>query len=319
MNVVVLGATGGWHWDQLNAAAAQRSVRLWPVTYESLVATIGGSLPRRHNGSNVISTCDAVIARTMPLGSLEQVTFRLAVLHALEQNGIPVINPPRALEICIDKYATLEAAARVGIPVPETVVCQDRRSALEAYEALGGDVVIKPLLGSEGHGLIRVSDSEMAWRAATQLAQHAAVIYVQRFVPPGGQDLRLLFAGHRHWWIQRVNPTDWRTNHRRGATTRLAAAPADWSAFASRLQSALRLDYGACDLTGEPGHWQLLEVNAIPGWKGAQTVLPESYADALLTLVVERVQRSADSRTAVEPRTLSNTVSAMPSGVPHER
>ena len=130
----------------------------------------------------------------MPPGSLEQVVFRMDVLHRAQAGGVRVLNPPAALETCIDKYlasARLEAA---GLRVPATVVCQDADSAMTAFTDLGGDVVVKPLFGSEGRGIVRVSDAELAWRTFRAIERMQAVFYVQQFIHHPGWDLRLC-----HW------------------------------------------------------------------------------------------------------------------------
>jgi ribosomal protein S6--L-glutamate ligase len=36
---------------------------------------------------------DAVIVRTIPAGSLEQIVFRMDILHAVEGRGVRVVNP----------------------------------------------------------------------------------------------------------------------------------------------------------------------------------------------------------------------------------
>ena len=63
--------------------------------------------------ADALAGFDAVVVRTMPPGSLEQVVFRMDLLHRLQQRGVRVLNPPHALETCVDKYlasARLEAA-----------------------------------------------------------------------------------------------------------------------------------------------------------------------------------------------------------------
>ena len=70
------------------------------------------------------STCwptDGVLVRMMPPGSLEQVVFRMDALHRIAAAGIPVLNPPRAVEAAVDKYLTLSLLERAGIPVPADV------------------------------------------------------------------------------------------------------------------------------------------------------------------------------------------------------
>ncbi len=88
---------------------------------------------------------DAVLVRTMPMGSLEQVIFRMNALQILHRQGTRVLNPPRTLEIAIDKWLTLDYARQAGIDVPVTICCQDRESALAAFESLGRQAVVKPL------------------------------------------------------------------------------------------------------------------------------------------------------------------------------
>ena len=43
-----------------------------------------------------------------------------------------------------------------------------------------GDVIIKPLFGSMGHGMVRVSDPDVAFRVVRSLEQLQIVFYVQR-------------------------------------------------------------------------------------------------------------------------------------------
>ena len=49
--------------------------------------------------------------------------------------------------------ADLERLAKLKVPTPSTVACQSRDMAMQAYEQLGGDVVVKPIFGGEGGGL----------------------------------------------------------------------------------------------------------------------------------------------------------------------
>ena len=105
---------------------------------------------------------DGVLVRMMPPGSLEQVVFRMDALHRLEALGVPVLNPPRAVEASVDKYLVAgPARAPRACRCPPTWAGESADEALAAFEALGGDVVVKPLFGSEGRGLVRVSDREL--------------------------------------------------------------------------------------------------------------------------------------------------------------
>ncbi|MFN9977952.1 MAG: RimK family alpha-L-glutamate ligase, partial [Phycisphaerae bacterium] len=95
-------------------------------------------------------------------------------------------------ECAVDKYLTTQKLSLAGLPVPDTIVCENSETAMLALESLGGDIVIKPIFGAEGRGIMRVSDPELALRAFRTLERLGAVIYAQRFLNGPGFDLRLL-------------------------------------------------------------------------------------------------------------------------------
>ena len=71
-----LGAGEGWHSNQLSEAAVALNCELHFASYESLRAKIddhsGCSL---HCDAGSIDDFDAILTRTMPAGTLEQVVF----------------------------------------------------------------------------------------------------------------------------------------------------------------------------------------------------------------------------------------------------
>ena len=81
---LVLGGGEGWHSRQLQDAAQRFDCEIEFAPYESLVGQVGlasGCQVRCEAGP--LSRFDAILPRTMPAGSLEQITFRLATLHSL--------------------------------------------------------------------------------------------------------------------------------------------------------------------------------------------------------------------------------------------
>ena len=63
-----------------------------------------------------ILDADAVLARIIPTGSLEQIIYRVDSLHWIEERGVPVMNSPRAIERCVDKFYTTALLARGRAP-----------------------------------------------------------------------------------------------------------------------------------------------------------------------------------------------------------
>src|SRR5262249_25017273 len=173
MRLAILSGGDGWHVRDLKRAAEQLGHAAVTVDFRRISAGVGVAY-------NPLADCDAVIGRTMPPGSLEQVVFRMDVLHRLQAAGTRVLHPPLALEICVDKYLATAKLQAAGLRVPPTLVCQNTDAAMEALAALGGDVVVKPLFGSEGRGMVRISDPELAWRTFRAIERVQAVIYLQQ-------------------------------------------------------------------------------------------------------------------------------------------
>src|SRR5207249_4731764 len=118
---------------------------------------------------------------------------------------------------CVDKYLACARLNAAGLPVPPTITCQDAEAALEAFERLGGDVVVKPLFGSEGRGMVRLTDPEMAWRTFRTLERLQIVLYLQKFIAHPGWDLRaFVIGGQVRTAIRRYAHNDWRTNVAQG-------------------------------------------------------------------------------------------------------
>ena len=61
-----------------------------------------------------LTATDGVLVRMMPPGSLEHVVFRMDALHRVAAAGVPVLNPPRAVEAAVDKYLTLALLEAAG-------------------------------------------------------------------------------------------------------------------------------------------------------------------------------------------------------------
>jgi RimK family alpha-L-glutamate ligase len=300
MQIAILSARTGWHTDELCRALAARGHAGRVVPYEHLVARFSATEGRFLTSDGVsLLEADAVLARIIPAGSLEQIIYRVDALHWLEEHGVVVVNSPRAIERSVDKFYTDALLAEAGLPTPETRVCEDIDDAMDAVRAMG-EVVIKPLFGSMGHGLVRVSDPDTALRVIRALAQVRSVFYVQRAVEHRGRDVRVMVVGNRVLGaIERIAPPDdWRSNVSRGATPRACDISPSWAALAIRAAAAIGADYAGVDLLPDAdGSVFVLEVNGIPGWRGLQSATGIDVAGAIVEQVIAR---TASCRTSSE-------------------
>jgi ribosomal protein S6--L-glutamate ligase len=288
MRIVVLSSGEGWHVRDLRRAAGSTGHAVEAVDFRKLSAAVDCHCSEQ-DALRFLNGYDGILVRTMPPGSLEQVVFRMDLLHVLHDRGIRVLNPPRAVEACVDKYLTSARLARAGIRVPPTIVCQTADAALEAFAALGLDVVVKPLFGSEGRGMIRINDPEVAWRTFHTLERLQAVLYLQRFIRHPGWDLRVFVLGERILGaMRRHSRGDWRTNVAQGGRAELAHIEPEAEALALRSAAASGARVAGIDLlTGPEGDWYVLEVNAVPGWRALAPVIGVDVAAAIIAYLAD--------------------------------
>jgi ribosomal protein S6--L-glutamate ligase len=301
MKIAILAARTGWHTDELCRALAVRGHDGHVLPYEALVARLGASGSggkaglRPGAGTPSLLEADAVLPRIIPDGSLEQIIYRVDALHWLEARGVPVMNSPRAIERCVDKFYTSALLQDAGLAVPATVVCERAGDALRAIREMldaGGEVIIKPLFGSMGHGMVRVSDPDVAFRVVRPLEQMRAVFYVQQAIDHGGSDLRVFVLGGRVLGaIERRAPAgEWRTNVARGGAARAAEVNDRIGRAAVAAAAAVGAEYAGVDLLNGPhGELFVLEVNAIPAWRGLQEATGIDVAGALADHLAARV------------------------------
>jgi ribosomal protein S6--L-glutamate ligase len=293
-SLVALVSGFGWHVQDLRRAAARLAIAFEAVPFPRVVGRVGDGPSRVEAGGIVLDHVDGVLVRMMPPGTLEQVVFRMDALHRLEALGVPVLNPPRAVEAAVDKYLALARLEAEGLAVPPSWVGETASGALSAFEALGGDVVIKPLFGSEGRGLVRASDRELARRAFQTLERLGAVLYVQRAVRHPGHDLRAFVLGDRVLGAIRRHapPGDWRTNIAVGGRAEPVRLDPVAERLALRAARAVGATMAGVDLLHDLDRDRLvvLEVNAVPGWRA----LGEATGIDVAAEILEVLRMSAE-------------------------
>jgi len=294
MRVAVVGEPAGWHVGRLVPAVAARGHEPTVVPWAAVGARIGrdadGFQPAALDG------CDIVAVRGMPgagspLDRLEEVVFRMDVLGRLAARGTRVVNSPRALEVAIDKYLSLSLIAAAGVPVPQTRVVQGTEAAVEAVAELGFPCVLKPLFGSRGRGLELLATPAAV---AAAVGGTGTVAYLQEFLPHDGWDARILVAGDQWFAMRRLAAAgDWRTNLSLGGRPEAFTPPADWVSLAFRAATAVSAEVAGVDiLPARDGRAVVLEVNAVPGWRGLEAATGKDVAAA----VVRHLESAGRSR-----------------------
>jgi RimK family alpha-L-glutamate ligase len=287
VRAAILGQRGGWHTESLLAALRRRDVDAECCAVTQLTARVTGA-PKLSASGVTLDGLDVVFVRAIPSGSLEQVVFRMDALRCLEAAGVLVVNSPRAIEHGVDKYYTATLLAEAGLPTPRTIVAERFDDALAAYEELGGDVVLKPLFGSEGKGIVRVSDPDTAYRTLRALELGRYVHCLQEFVPHGEVDVRAFVVGDRVVAAMLRRGTNWKTNVSQGARGEPYPLDERIAELALGAARAVGADHAGVDLLPRAdGDYSVIEVNTIPGWRMLERVTGVEAALLLVDHVLE--------------------------------
>lgn len=284
MRIAILASDNSGYYRDLARAAGDHGHHVERWDFPQIAGRVGTGREDFFVGEGTATAVDAVIVRTMPPGSLEQVVVRMDWLARLEAHGVRVINPPKSLECAVDKYLTTARLAAAGLPVPETIVCESPEWALTALEQLGGDVVVKPLFGAEGRGIVRVSDPDLGQRVFFTLSRMQSVLYLQRFIDHGGSDVRVLVLdGKVLGGMRRISPNDFRTNVSRQAHAEPHQPTTTECEWALRATVATGAMFAGVDiLYDREGQGYVIEVNAVPGWKAFARVNRIDIADVFV-------------------------------------
>jgi ribosomal protein S6--L-glutamate ligase len=274
LKIAILARPRSWYCRDLSRAASERGHRCQRIDFPKLVGSIGCPGKTLVASDEDLTRFDALIVRTMPPGTLEQVVYRMDALWRLAAAGVCVLNPPKAVECAVDKYLTSSRLEQAGLRIPPTVVCENAPDALLAFERFGGDVVVKPIFGSEGRGMVRVSDPEMALRTFRTLERIGAVLYLQRFIENEGSDVRVLVLDGRVLGaIRRRANGDFRANVSCRGTAEAHSVAEREVECALAAAKATEARFAGVDLLyGRDGTCYVIEVNAVPGWQAFRRV-----------------------------------------------
>jgi cyanophycin synthetase len=168
-----------------------------PVDAE--LGRITGMAERERLGVSTAAIADAARRRGIPVrrvGARSLLRLGYGCHRQLAWAALTSHTPAVGVDIAADKKLAKQLLAAAGIPVPEGVVACSEAEAAGAFEQIGGQVVVKPLGGSQGASLtIGVRSATEAAAAYAKAAQNGDAVLVEAFLP--GNDYRVLVVDGR--------------------------------------------------------------------------------------------------------------------------
>lgn len=225
----------------------------------------------------------------------------LTVLTHFHEMGVPLINGPDAVRTARNQYLSLQVLSRAGVRVPDTVFV-NRPDHLESVtDSLGGfPLVMKPVSGRQGHGVIRADSVEDAVRFLDSAFDEAKGVLIQEYVPPEDRkDIRVLVIGGQAVAAMFLSPLqdDFRANYHLTGSAGTADVTKEIDGMAVAAAEASGLEIAGVDiLIPRQGGAMVLEVNYSPGFQGLEKATGLDVAAMIIdyTLFVAEKRRQAN-------------------------
>jgi len=281
----------GWCSMQLRESMIKHGVTPFCFRFNQIVAHIGYKPYATVNQTDILRELQALIIRPIGRGTLEEIIFRMDMLHRLHRQGMMVINPPLSIERSVNKYCTLALLEENGLPVPRTAVTESQQEAIKAFHELGCDIVIKPVFGSRGIGSTRISDPDVATRIFRALAFYHNVIYLQEFVPHGFSDIRAFVVGKRVIAAMRRKAETWKTNVSLGAKPEPIQLDNELESLAVKATEIIGCKIAGVDILESQKGPLIIELNSQPGWHGLQSVTKTCIADEIIEYILSELKK----------------------------
>ena len=223
-----------------------------------------------------------ILVRGFGADATQKIFFRLDLLSAIEQYNIRLINSREALEIASDKFLTSILLEKNNIPTPKTVVCENPESALESFEELGSDIILKPLYGSKGIGITRLNDKGFAENVIYTLSNLNEIFYLQEYVEHFNRDIRILVIGNKAIAGMYRISDNWKTNVHAGAKVQPINLNNELIQLAIKSAKVTKTEIAGVDIIESEKGYYVIEVNSIPGFTGLQKVCKENIAEKII-------------------------------------
>jgi len=239
---------------------------------------------------------DAIIPR---IGA--SITFYgTAVVRQFEMMNTFSINESVAISRSRDKLRSLQLLSRKGIGLPRTGFAHQPDNVRDLIKNVGGaPVVIKPLEGTQGIGVVLGETQKAAESIIEAFMGLNANILVQEFIKEaGGADIRCLVVGGKVIAAMKRQAAEgeFRSNLHRGGTAEIVRLSAAERKTAVDAAKAMGLNMCGVDILRSNHGPVVMEVNSSPGLEGIETATGKDVASMVFQFLEKTTRTSTRTK-----------------------
>ncbi|EMI56280.1 GAK system ATP-grasp enzyme [Rhodopirellula sallentina] len=215
---------------------------------------------------------------------------RIELLRLAEAAGVRVFSRTETIIRMIDRLGCTMTLRSGDIPMPETVVTENRDEAVRSIREFGS-AVLKPLYSTKARGMELIDgeiDDDALLDVVDRFRANNPMMYIQKKVNLPGRDMGMVFLGGEYLGTYaRVNQGDaWNTTIQSGGRYAEHSPPQSTIDLASRAQALFGMDFTTVDVADTDDGPIVFEVSAFGGFRGVKEGMKMDaaamYADYVL-------------------------------------
>ena len=216
---------------------------------------------------------------------------------SLEFLDIPVLNKFEVANICGNKMFMTLLLKKNNIPTPKTYFSFSSESAAENLEKVGFPLVIKPVIGSWGRGVMPLKDKD-TMEAVFEIrditdSPHDRIYYLQELIKRPPRDIRVITVGDEPIAaMYRKSSGGFKTNVALGAEPELCEITKEMEDLAVRSSKAMGGGILGIDMMEDDGRGLIVhEVNNTVEFKGLAKVAQRNIPKEMIEFAVNYVRK----------------------------
>ena len=281
----VVGTIGGWSSEKLADTMEKKTGYRLLIDLKKMALDLASG-KAWYQGED-ISALDALIIKKVGARYSPDLLDRLEMLRFLADRGLKMYSHPFNIMRVLDRLSCTVTLTNGGIPMPDTTLTEDVDAAVEVvgrYE----EAVFKPLFSSKARGMKVIRAGDPVREAVEAFKQENPLMYIQKKMELGGQDLGVVFMGGEYMttYARCGDGSSWNTTTRSGGKYEPFTPSKATIALAQKAQDLFGLDFTCVDVAETSDGPVIFEVSAFGGFRGVQTAsgidAADRYADYVL-------------------------------------
>lgn len=215
----------------------------------------------------------------------------------LEFLDIPVINSYAVAERCGNKMVTSLLLKKHGVPTPKTYFAFTSEEATKMIEKLGYPLVIKPIVGSWGRGVMPLRDKDTT-EAIIEMrdiedGSHDRIYYLQEMIKRPPRDIRAIVVGDQVVGaMYRRSNGEFKTNIALGGNPELCEVTKEIEDLCIKASSAVGGGILGIDLMEDESRGMLIhEVNNTVEFKGIAKVAKKNIPEEMIKFALSQARK----------------------------